>query len=783
MRIWRNGRRAGFRFQSEWVQVQVLLSAPNARCNMDFRIVDKYFSKEDGSFHIIKEKKFTLEKKDEVYTKFDKFYKALDKNLNNANLLDYDFDGIVLNKYDLSKAKISSDIMIKLGIYNDKLFKIIAKDRELSSVLTSTSNDLVKSRSLDIETIENYETFILCYISDLHLNHKLNNRFKTNVNRYELNAYFDNVIKQLKDSLPKFSFNCDIIFVGDISYNFEIFKMFFKKFRKEIPYKTTFVVLGNHELWDSKLNRKCKSIEEIVEQYREFLNSLESKVYLLENQLFLPNDKQQLYSQEEIMSLDEATLRKKFLNNGYAIFGGLGYAGENEEFNFNQGIYRTLYITREQEKKRSNVVDYLHTKLTKVASDKSLFFVTHMPKEDWSTSDYNKNWFYISGHTHRNVYIDDENKKIYADNQIGYKKDNYEFKYLSSSINYDIFQDYKDGIYEITREEYKRFYKGIGGWIEFNRNFEKLFMLKRCGVYCFLLKPINKNELKLLNGGSIKNAGEHDLNYFYDNLFNYSESVKLFLKSFEDFQKQISNEIKKIGGSGTIHGCIIDIDFNNHLYVNPLDSTITPYFAYSITDKYVYTNLISLLKFRNKELYNNYIKLLSHKENQKSLIISNLNLQESSKCIYVSETDMYRISRIIKGFQYTTKNNIVRLWNDTIISNRTKESGRLIVKGIINPEEMKQIRMEQKKIERQQKKEKQNKANNLHKLTEEERRKILFDKYCDKLSKLNQNIKVIEYNGAKKKAEYKCSMCGFEWSCRPDHFLHRYNYKCPKCKM
>lgn len=28
MRIWRNGRRAGFRFQSERVQVQLLLSAP-----------------------------------------------------------------------------------------------------------------------------------------------------------------------------------------------------------------------------------------------------------------------------------------------------------------------------------------------------------------------------------------------------------------------------------------------------------------------------------------------------------------------------------------------------------------------------------------------------------------------------------------------------------------------------------------------------------------------------------------------------------------------------------
>lgn len=173
-------------------------------------------------------------------------------------------------------------------------------------------------------------------------------------------------------------------------------------------------------------------------------------------------------------------------------------------------------------------------------------------------------------------------------------------------------------------------------------------------------------------------------------------------------------KLKKIGGSGYIHGSIIDIDFYNHLYVNPLDATITPYFAYSMIDKYVYINLISLLKAHNKELYGNYIKLLEHRNN-KNLIVFNNNLQESNKKIFVPETEMYRISRILKSFQYTTKNNIVRLWNDTIATNCTKESGRLIVSGLINPEEMKQIKAEQREIERRQRKielKKKNKSQN-----------------------------------------------------------------------
>lgn len=749
---------------------------------MDFRIIDKYFSIEDNLFHIIKEKKYTFEREEKTYALFDQFYRALNKNLANADLLDYDFQGVDISKYILAKAKVSSEIMIKLGIYNNTLYKSLTKDNHLANIMPSTSLDLVPSRYSNFEEFEEGNV-VVCYISDLHLNHKILNKFKNNINKFELDSYFRKVVEKLKNSLPTFTRDYIIVFVGDISYNFDVFKLFFKFYRKEIPYQKTFVILGNHELWDTKLNKNCKTVEEIIANYRMFLNSFENKIYLLENQLFLPNDRH-IYSQEEILNLDKNTLRQKFLRNSYAIFGGIGYAGKNEKFNANQGIYRTQYITREQEKERSNQVDALHRKLTEIASDKKVFFITHMPKEDWSKSDYNKNWFYISGHTHKNKYIENETLKVYADNQVGYLNDSYGFKYLMTTKEFDIFQDYKDGIYEITKEQYKLFYFGVGNNIDFNRNFEKLFMLKRNGIYCFLIKMNNSNDLKLLNGGNIKNVGKHDINYFYENLVNYSNSVKLFLKAYENFQRQISNEIKKIGGSGYIHGCIIDIDFYNHLYVNPLDAKITPYFALSIIDKYVYTNLISLLKAHNKDLYENYIKLLEYGSNNKNLIIFNNNLQESNKKEFVPETDMYRISRVLKGFQYTTKNNIVRLWNDTIVSNSTKESGRLIVSGLLNPEEMKKIQAKQRKIEKQQhnieyKKEKQNEKQSV---TKEEKKKILFDKYSSKLSTLNKNLKVVSYYGAKEKAEYECLICGYKWSYRPDHFSEKYKYKCPKCK-
>ena len=52
---------------------------------------------------------------------------------------------------------------------------------------------------------------------------------------------------------------------------------------------------------------------------------------------------------------------------------------------------------------------------------------------------------------------------------------------------------------------------------------------------------------------------------------------------------------------------------------------------------------------------------------------------------------MYKISRIIKGLQYTTKYNVVRLWNDTMADKCSTENGKLIVKGIIYPESIEKL--------------------------------------------------------------------------------------------
>ena len=61
--------------------------------------------------------------------------------------------------------------------------------------------------------------------------------------------------------------------------------------------------------------------------------------------------------------------------------------------------------------------------------------------------------------------------------------------------------------------------------------------------------------------------------------------IKEPLDKYTRYQEKIAEKIKKIGGSGNIHGCIIDIDFFNHVYINPNDMKITGYRASDMVNK------------------------------------------------------------------------------------------------------------------------------------------------------------------------------------------------------
>lgn len=581
-----------------------------------------------------------------------------------------------VDKLNFAEAKITSSVAKKLGLSLPLIPTSELETKQFS--LTLINEEETKSelalRRLDSEGYSR----VVSYISDIHLLCRLDAYHCKTINDVSKTTRI--IVDQLIESATWLN-----VIAGDTSSSFDYFKQFIMKLARANDRTFSehhfFFALGNHELWGFP----NESLEAIVEQYRSLINEKgDGRLHLIHNNLFYYDFEWHEISERELTELSPDELKRRTRGSSVTLFGGLGFAGMNDDFNANNGIYMTA-VDRETERNESAKFLGLYRKVISALKGTNLIIVTHMPMRDWGGPDIHaeERVVYINGHNHRNFYFDDGKKRIFADNQVGYKGKLLSFKKLEMDFGYEWFVDYKDGIYSISRDDYLHFYRGINETVTFNRQFDKLFMLKRDGIYMFFMRT-TKGSMLILNGGAIKKASNQSLEYYYERMTVYSQSVRAFLEGYNNYQKQISEFIKSIGGDGYIHGSIVDIDFYNHVYINPLDGTITPYYALSIVEKYVYQNLPSLLKKRCGVIYSKYNRLINDGEANMNLIPFDTNLKVFDDSIYEPSTEMYRVSRIIRGLQYTVNYNVVRIWNDALIKDVSIETGRRIVSDIVN---------------------------------------------------------------------------------------------------
>lgn len=516
-------------------------------------------------------------------------------------------------------------------------------------------NDFLKNYDLSLKS------FRIDYISDIHISHKLKN-CKT----------LDDVEQVVNDIVNNlnFSYGSIILIAGDVSSNFEVFKIFIKIIRNKTSRPVIFV-LGNHELY----NFPNMTFEEIVQMYREFLS--EYNMYLLQNDLlcicnlFLNSNGFKLIPYETLNSKSIDELSDMTRDANLLILGGIGFSGYNEKFNSNNGVYfdgEQNLFNRDEEIKETKKFESIYNKLKPLFINKNSIVLTHMPKPDWdkNSSEYLENVVYISGHNHNNFYYDDGSTRIYCDNQIGYGNRPIKLKTLFINKTYDYFADYKDGIYEITAEQYVEFYRAKNLRMDFNRNNYNIYMLKKAGYYCFLHKN-NKGDILIFNGGSVKNTSCPSIEYCYENMDKMINKIEEPLNIYSQYQNEIANTIKKIGGIGRIHGSIIDIDFFNHIYLNPIDMKSTPYYATDIFNKFPFDSLSDLLETNLPNMYLEYTKLIKLGE-VKDIIPYPDNSQgkKLNKNHIYENTDIYALSNIIKKMQ-KLESNVLSFWEEELI--------------------------------------------------------------------------------------------------------------------
>ena len=328
-------------------------------------------------------------------------------------------------------------------------------------------------------------------------------------------------------------------------------------FRYE-PSFLDFVILGNHEYVG------FPDVDTAVEFYRK---ALEKMGYIV--------------LQNQMLETENAI-----------IYGGSGFAKYSEQYNAkNIPNCDAMMGNRKYEIEQTTLFENEYAKAKKYAKKTGKCFIcaSHYPVED-CLGKFDRETIYFTGHTHRNERVKTENKVLYADNQIGYHIDKgfngkIGFKNATTGILKNPYGDLCDGYFQTTPETYMRFYEYIGEYIKgegklIRKMCEKgnLFVIKSKGYYGFFI--VNKSGLSIVDGGRTKKISfNQNIEWIYNNFNIVVEKYRAVLEPLRMIQVQISRELKRLGFDGTIHGLIIDINFYNHIMVNPIDNSIVFYYS------------------------------------------------------------------------------------------------------------------------------------------------------------------------------------------------------------
>lgn len=425
-----------------------------------------------------------------------------------------------------------------------------------------------------------------------------------------------------------------------------------------------FVVLGNHELND------FNSIEEAVNCYSNF------------------------FKEEGIFFLHNNMLTSKYIN----IFGGIGFAKFNHEYNANTLCSTNPPITREEEIKESEkfLEKYNRALKESIEDNKLLIIITHYPVKDWlGNENFHSICVYFNGHSHHNFSINTSAIQVYADNQIGYKNNNIQFKSTNLGVHYNPFIDYKDGYYEINTIQYNQFLLHKGEYIQGTKLIDlqlesgnaKFYMVKQNDFYSFFVVN-QKTGTKICVGGRLKTISKiKDIEYFNSCFYAMLNKYLSITMPYRKVQEQISNELKQLGFEGKIHGCIIDIDYFHHVLLDPTNGKLTFYYSpiFGVVKTFnSFKSLISTLyhddelKFNTKSLskYNDYLILQTSKKREKN--IENILFVDRKNSIYSLSSRINQLQRLFNS-------NILREWRDDWAQETLSSNSKYLSQSYIVP--------------------------------------------------------------------------------------------------
>lgn len=285
-------------------------------------------------------------------------------------------------------------------------------------------------------------------------------------------------------------------------------------------------------------------------------------------------------------------------------------------------------------------------------------------------------------------------------------------------------ENYDDGIYDISIDDYWSYYRDLtdNGRPKFPYTHSVKF-LKHNGFIMFV-SVTEKGTMSVLHGGTLRRL-KRSIQYYYDHLSEYGnlvlqkfsrywdaiyhistqvQAIALSEDSIKQLYVEYVNERKALGYesldyetwctiykdrfrfSGRVHGCIVDLDYNNHIYLNPYDGKIAPYYAPNMYQKYVYKNVPSLIAARRPEMLASFEKAIEAAESPETtaLILAQTKerhdltqLRKDEIDAYnalVKDTSMYAVSNRLKLLQAVYDHGLIVVWYDNVVQQNEIEA-------------------------------------------------------------------------------------------------------------
>ena len=510
------------------------------------------------------------------------------------------------------------------------------------------------------------------YISDIHIEHQLQASLEHSNTSKDLRVL---IINKIQNMICPSQENDILLIAGDTADSPAFIDSFIKYF--SFRWRGTILfVLGNHELW----RNPSKNIDDTIQMYSEVINNRNNNnhnriIGLLENALYLryKNQKDVIIDEKNIIATSSKDLSKAISNSTVVILGGIGFSKYDAcDIDWYNGT-----ISHDTINIRTQRFLDVYNKVKKCSGKKRVVVLTHFPFSNWNPSknqngfpSYEDDWIYVSGHTHNNTAFRSKNNSwIFSNNQIGYKLKNWELKSFLITDWYDSFSGYSDGIYNISNQQYIEFNFGRGIMCNGCGYSGQIIMLKRCGIYMFILKT--DKSICLLDGGKRKRLTK-EIEYYYKYMYEYAEKIHSIVTPYHKLLKQIASEVKQFGGIGIAHGCIVDISQTCHIHIDPETGESKIYyepfgFEALFNTRQVYDNVSQLLLDHETSIFGNYFELrnagnlkLIEDINNSKLTIGEMHVE--------SGTDFRSLSPSFRKMQYLLENDVIRIWEDDILS-------------------------------------------------------------------------------------------------------------------